>query len=305
MSHMDGVRKNVLVVIYILMMAMTSMAFAESPPPLSVNTSGKVYVLAVGINEYEYLPQLKASVNNANLMGELFNKSAAIGEVTVLINKEGSKNNILGVLQKYRSVMGSEDKLVLYYSGHGGQNTMYWQVNNSTTTIGTYNWRDENIYDETIMPYDSTYDKKSQLTSTELTNLLKGFSTNKITIIVDNAYSLSNMQQGFASFQSAKVVRRPRFSIRDLNMYGYNVLTASDWNETALTGIFEGQVRGVFTHFLAQGIKSQAADRKKDGLFTVNEIYEYARSNAVQYIGIQHPQMNPGRNPNMILWEKN
>lgn len=300
---MSRVKKSVLASIYVLIMTMISIAFAESPPSLPVGTKGKVYVLAVGVNEYEYLPQLKASVNNARLMGEVFKESTTVGEVTVLIDKEGSKSNIVAVLQKYRSRIGSEDKLVLYYSGHGGQNTMYWQANHSNT--GRYNWNDENIYDETIMAYDSTYDKKSQLTSTELSNLLKAFSTNKITIILDNAYSFSSGQQGFASFQAAKVIRRPRLSIRDLNMYGYNVLTGSDWDETALTSIFGGEIRGVFTHFLAQGIRSQAADSKKDGLFTVNEIYEYGRSNAVQYIGMQHPQMNPGRNPNMVVWEKN
>jgi uncharacterized caspase-like protein len=302
MGKIESLRNSILVGICILMIAMTSIVFAESPQLLSAGTSGKVYVLSVGVNEYEYLPQLKASVNNARLMGAVFNTSANTGEVTVLIDKEASKNNILAVLQRYRSLIGSEDKLIFYYSGHGGQNTMYWQANHSNA--GRYNWRDENVYDETIMPYDSTYDKKNQLTSTELSNILKEFSTNKVTIIVDNAYSLNNAQQGFASFQEAKVVRRPRLSIRDLNMYGYNILTGADWTETAWTGIFDGEIRGVFTHFLAQGIKSQAADSKKDGLFTVNEIYEYARSNTVQYIGIQHPQINRGRDPNMIVWEK-
>jgi hypothetical protein len=177
---------------------------------------------------------------------------------------------------------------------------MNWQARSNNSGI----FRDENVYDETIVPCDATYDKNSQLTSGELGEIFKKFNTNQITIIIDSAYEFNNSRQSFTSFQSAKTLRRPRFSMRDLNMYGYNVLIGADWDESAWTGIFNGEIQGIFTHFLVQGIKNKAVDVQKNDSLSVNDIYEYARSNSVQYIGIQHPQFNRGRNPEVIVWRQ-
>lgn len=270
-------------------------------PAVSNTLPGKVYVLAVGVNDYEFLSQLKGSVNNAKLIGDVFKKSAIMGEVRVLLDKDATKSNILDVLEQYYNRLNANDQLVLYYSGHGGPNAMNWQTR--AVNSGKYTFRNENIYDETIMPYDATYDKKSQLTSAELGEKFKKFKTNQITIIIDSAYELNNSRQSFASFQGTNTIRRPRFSMRDLNMYGYNVLTGADWDEAAWIGIFNGEIQGIFTHFLVQGIKSKAANVRMTNSLSINDIYEYARSNAVQYIGIQHPQFNRGRNPDVIVWK--
>jgi len=262
--------------------------------------SGKQFVLLIGINEYHYLPYLKAPVNNTTLMAEALSDGNQQNEIITLTNANASKRNIIDALHRINEKIEKKDSLLIYYSGHGGQNTLRLQ-SKLRPTMGTNDIFGGNIFDETIMPVDASYRTETQITFVDLKELLRNLPTAAVTVIIDNCYSHTMVQSIAPSFNSVNAVRRPRTSMRDLNILGYNVLVANDWNEGAWEDYFTGRPYGIFTHFLAQGLTTHIDDTNNNGSITSNELFNYARTHTLQYGGIQHPQIYKGRNAEQIL----
>jgi|GEM_PF-3268047 hypothetical protein len=305
MYKCNGIHKIVVVIFLILV---TTVSIYAEPASDSKQHTGKSYLLAIGVNNYQFLPRMDSSVNNAVDMAEAFQKMGSKGEITLLTDKDATKERIKTILLSYQKKMMADDCLIIYYSGHGGINSMNLS-SNATTPVSnqtSYQWRDSSIYDEDIMPVDATFSKSTQLTTNELSSIIKALPTQNIAIIIDASYNPNTSWTGtLPTFQSVSQMIRPRSSIRDLNMYGVTVVNSTDWNEAAWDQIIDGKKRGVFTHYLVQGMVSKIADRNKDGKLSIQEAFEYARLFTMQEVGIQHSQIYRGKNPNMIMIDYN
>jgi len=270
------------------------------PLPAIQESGGKTYLLSIGIDEYIYLPRMRSCVNNATLIAQTFQNSVKNIEVTLWTDKQATKDNFVERLKGYQNKLAAADRLIIYYSGHGGKNTMYWSSQETSSSM--YRWREDDVYDEGIMLVDASYSKDSQLAPAELSALLKALAARQIVIIVDSSYSSSPHVPGsLPSFQSVSQTPRPRYSIRDLNMYGMTIINSSDWKETAREKIFKGKRLGVFTYYFAQGMATHSLKENKGGTLSLNKIFEYSRMLTMQDVGVQKPQMYRGRERDMVL----
>jgi hypothetical protein len=75
--------------------------------------------------------------------------------------------------------------------------------------------------------------------------------------------------------------------------YGHVVLTATDSMQYAWEGdrIIGDSDKSVFTHYLLQGLRTGDADTDRDGLITIDEIYEYVFEHVIR----ETPKQTPGK----------
>ena len=84
-------------------------------------SNAKNFLLVVGINKYEYWPQLNNAVKDANdLAGTLMGMyNFDFSNVTVLRDEQATRNLIYKTLRAYIEQVTPKDNLVIYFSGHG------------------------------------------------------------------------------------------------------------------------------------------------------------------------------------------
>jgi hypothetical protein len=289
--------------ILLLFMPITAQAGPDNSisPPTYGTSNPRHFFLLIGISQYQYLPRMQAPANNAKLLAESLLHTKGVAEISLLTDQAATKANIGAELQKYKQTMTPADTLLIYYSGHGGLATLTYQ-SELRSSLGNQRL-DKNIYDEALMPVDAYYTADKQITYRELSELLKSLPSNKITLVVDSSYDRMTLPVLTPSYEPAKTVQRPRSTIRDINIFGYSVIMASDWQEMAWDDRFTGKPYGIFTYFLAQGLQSRSIDLNQDGRVSVRELFEFTRMNTLSYNGMQHPQFYRGRDTEMIIYE--
>ncbi|MDT8903574.1 caspase family protein [Anaeroselena agilis] len=292
--------KNLLAFAIIILLALAGGPSGAASPPLA---GGRVCLLAVGVDDYKYLSPLKAAANNAALFADSLRAANGHAEITLLTDGRATRAAILAAFERYAATLAAGDRLVIYYSGHGGPSARQYRP--ASLYSGDLRWQTENnLYDETIFPVDAAYDLKSQITFADLAGRIKKIRHAEIAVILDCAYSAAHdwyidAPQG----QSGASSVRPRTSLRDLSMYGVTVVEAADWNETAAADIFGGKQYGIFTYYLARGLDAGVV-RGGKGAVTLYDAFAYARSVTLQEIGSQHPKIYRGRNPAMPLADR-
>lgn len=104
---------------------------SKKPDPKEdiLNIKGKYYAVIIGINNYKYLDSLQTAVNDAKEVERVLRDSYGF-ETISLINQRATRGNIVSELNKLRRKLSSDDKLLIYYAGHGhfDENTKkaYW-----------------------------------------------------------------------------------------------------------------------------------------------------------------------------------
>lgn len=84
-------------------------------------SEAKNYLLVIGINKYEYWPQLYNAEKDANdvvnTLISLYNFE--FSEITLITGKMATRSNIYKTLRNYVTLVGPKDNFMVYYSGHG------------------------------------------------------------------------------------------------------------------------------------------------------------------------------------------
>ena len=83
------------------------------------NIKGKNYALIIGNNDYDNLPQLKTAVGDATVLAEVLNERYAFEEGAIKLLINATRRETLKALSSLRKNLTSEDRLMLYYAGHG------------------------------------------------------------------------------------------------------------------------------------------------------------------------------------------
>lgn len=88
---------------------------------------GKNYLLAIGIDSYNNLPNLNNAVKDVKDFSSVLIKKYRFEDdkVTILINEEATYNNIIGEFKKLVKKVTSKDNLLVYYAGHGGYDDVF------------------------------------------------------------------------------------------------------------------------------------------------------------------------------------
>jgi hypothetical protein len=81
--------------------------------------AGRNYALIIGNNAYEHLPDLKTAVNDARAIADILARRYAFEADSVTLLENADRRAILEALEGLRPRLDVEDRLFLYYAGHG------------------------------------------------------------------------------------------------------------------------------------------------------------------------------------------
>jgi len=224
-----------------------------------------IYAVVIGINNYEdkNIPNLKFAYPDAesiykNLTDPLYGKISN-NHAFLLKNSKANFKNIRYFIGELLPILSSEeDMVIIYYAGHGSLESS------------------QNYMEKFIVPYDAKPEllRTSAISISELHRLLNSIKCKYMIFFMDCCF---NTKPGGRTFQVSKSLGQPELNNRFLEVLttdvkGRIIITACDANEVALE--LKDIRHGLFTYYLNEGLKGKA-DRDKDGIVSVHELYDY------------------------------
>ncbi len=110
---------------------------AKEDEVLDIDYTAKNYLLAIGIDNYSDWAPLKNAVNDAKSFQEVLQKKYNYKEenITIITNEKATKQNIIEAFKSIIEKVGPNDKLIIYFSGHGYYDNVldegYWITQDS------------------------------------------------------------------------------------------------------------------------------------------------------------------------------
>ncbi len=235
--------------------------------------SMKVWAVIIGVASYNHMPTLRYTDDDAYRI-YAFLKSPEGGalpdeQIRLLIDEDATKENILRAMQDVFMRAGSNDLVLLYYSGHGLRGA--------------------------FLPID--FDGFNNRLEHEEVNKLLDESPAKYKLVLADAChsgSLLAMKSGemenvLAKYYKSLARAQP----------GTALIMSSKSEETSLES--SGLRQGVFSHFLIRGLKGEA-DENGDRLITIQELYDFINENVRKYTGNRQSPLLEGKfDPNMTV----
>ncbi|OWY19168.1 hypothetical protein C7N43_01900 [Sphingobacteriales bacterium UPWRP_1] len=217
----------------------------------------KVWAVVVGIAGYNHVQSLKFTKDDAYLM-YAFLKSPEGGalpdeQISLLIDGNATKNQILQALQKTSSSAGLNDAILFYFAGHG--------INTGLLPID---------YDgfNNVLPYGEIYGY-----------FQKSKAKYKL-CITDACYAGNFSEYASRSSEDVKNMLEKYYGAIDNASGGTAILMSSKAQEKSVE--YYGLRQGVFSHFLMRGLKGEA-DTDKDKLITIVELFDFVETNVRSY----------------------
>jgi len=242
----------------------------QAPAP-AVEVQAKVWAVVVGVASYDHMPALRYTDDDAYRFFA-FLKSLEGGalpdeQVRILIDEEATRENLMGTLQEVFDRAGPNDLVLFYFSGHG--------LNGSFLPIDFDGYNNKVGHDEIATLFNKCKAKYKLC-------------------IADACHSGSifAMRSG-----EQEPVLNQYYQTLSKAVSGTALIMSSKADETSLESA--GLRQGVFSHFLIRGLKGEA-DKSKDKIVSVQEIYEYIYDNVRAYTGNrQSPVIKGGYDPTM------
>ncbi len=134
-------------------------------------TKGHNYALVIGNNDYKGgLPPLKTAVADATEVAKLLKTRYRFEDANVTLMVNPTREAILSMLSKLREALGPDDRLLIYYAGHG-------QVEKATS---------EGFW----QPVDARpKDDFTWISNGELRRYLRGMSARHVLVVADSCFS--------------------------------------------------------------------------------------------------------------------
>jgi hypothetical protein len=227
-------------------------AYSVVFPPKDVQPFGKSFALLVGVSHYNYLtPQLPSVQHDIEAMRNFLLYKAGFDEVYVAT--DGIVNRVL--IERYikstlPSKMQKNDRLLFYYSGHGGDN------NGNTGYLLFGNAKKDEFFDDV-------------LEVSSLTNWGYELKTPHLLIILDSCASGLGIASKSGSSDSGRML------LQTLSGNGSRtILTAGTASEK--TYAEEGREKtgnSFFTKALLNAFESRSQYDQKNGFITINDLF--------------------------------
>ena len=98
----------------------------KSKSKIEVNPTGKYYALLIGNTKYLKWASLNSPVNDVKAIGKILKKKYKFEKVVTITNV--NRSDIFKSLKQMKELITDNDYLLIYYSGHGEQDTQraYW-----------------------------------------------------------------------------------------------------------------------------------------------------------------------------------
>jgi len=78
----------------------------------------RFHALIIGIDRYKHWSNLRSAVNDAKTLSDVLRRNFGYRHVSVLLNEQATRQNILRALDGYTR-LGETESLLIYYAGHG------------------------------------------------------------------------------------------------------------------------------------------------------------------------------------------
>jgi uncharacterized caspase-like protein len=285
-SEPDGtVRREMRTVIYDKPKEVAAAAFPRpSPPPMPDR-----WAVVIGVSLYENpdIPKLRYPVSDAEAMYAVLTGPGGFKKehVLLLTNKTEKKptyRNLKWALGTFLARSAKKDDTVLiFFAGHGAPEVDQRGVERDG--LAKY-----------LVPSDAEPDDlySTALPMDELQTIFGRIEAERVVAFLDSCYSGAAGGRTFSSKKTRTSLVDDLFLERLTRSKGRAIMTASRPAEVSIELSELGH--GIFTYFLVRGLNG-AADLNRDGIVTLQELYEYVEQQVTQKSravgGNQHPVM--------------
>lgn len=146
------------------------------PASSSIRPKGKTWFLGIGVNDYQYFSPLNNAVKDVEDVKKLLMKKYELdGRVKLLTDKGATRDQIIEEFDRLVKEIPEEDKLIIYYSGHGHLSAVngYW------------------------IPYDAKKNKTAHyISNSTIRDYIKAIKARHILLISDSCFSGSLFVRG-------------------------------------------------------------------------------------------------------------
>jgi hypothetical protein len=242
----------------------------KATAPVDIHAA-KVWAVVVGVAAYDHMPVLRYTDDDAYRF-YAFLKSLEGGalpdeQVKVLIDEDATRENVLNTIGEIFDMAGPNDLVIFYFSGHG--------LNGSFLPID----------------FDGFNNK---ITHEEIANLFNKCKAKFKLCLADACHSGSLI--ALRSVETEPVLVQ-YYQTLSKSVSGTALIMSSKAEETSLESA--GLRQGVFSHFLIRGLKGEA-DKNKDKVVTVQELFDFIYHNVRDYTGSrQSPVIKGTYDPGM------
>jgi hypothetical protein len=242
----------------------------------SASVLPKIYAVVIGVAKYQRpVLNLKYADKDALAFADFLKSpgcgSTPAGQIALLVNENATRANVLKAIRAFSSLASSNDVLIIYYSGHGTNNT-----------------QDNNLYLET---YD-TDEMDPESTATAAQDIKSALSTSsaKMKFWITDACNSGKIQAGKGGWAGRTAPSGAVDFLREVakeQIGGFVYIASSESREISVEDSIHH--RGLFTYYLLEGLRGKA-DEDGDGIVTIDECYNYLRGQVMQATGnYQHP----------------
>lgn len=230
------------------------------------SAGGKYYALVIGINDYRYLEKLKIAVDDVREIARVLSNYYGF-EAEIILDSKASRDNIMRELNNLRKKLTAQDRLLIYYAGHGDYNK---------ETDASY-W----------LPVDAEKDDNTNwIEAKNITDQLKLISSRHILLVADSCYSGTLTRKAKADLYGNET--RDAY-IKKILMKPARVLITSGGNEPVSDA--GGKGHSIFANIFINALKNPGRR-----IFTAEELHTNFIKESVAGRSEQTPEYKAIRN---------
>lgn len=227
------------------------------------------YALVVGIADYKNSNDLTYTVGDAkmfaNFLASKKGGKVPVENIVLLVNNGATKANIMAYAKSLFSKAGKDDRVIFYFSGHGGSGF--------------------------FAPYDCGDSWDSYLYYDEVKSMFRSAKCSTKLLFAD-ACCAGGMKE---KNEYVEMTEEKRQALSNSNIA---VMMSCKADECSIeTSAFR---HGIFTYYLIEGL-SGSANSDKSSYVTIKELFYYVYKKTKAYSEKQTPQLFGKFNPNLIV----
>ena len=247
------------------------------------------WAVVIGVGRYESpeVPRLRYTVPDAEAIYDALIKSAGFKKDHVLLltdrtEKRPTLRNVKWALGTFLARSAKkDDTVIIFFAGHGAPEVDQRGV-------------ERDGFSKYLVPSDAEPDDlySTALPMDELQTIFARLEAERVVVFLDACYSGAAGGRTFASKKTRSAHVDDLFLERATSSKGRAIITASRPSEVSIELPDLGH--GIFTYYVLQALKG-AADLNRDGIVSLQELYEYVERQVSQKAravgGNQHPVM--------------
>jgi hypothetical protein len=264
----------------------------EPPPLVPPPVVPARWAVVIGVGNYENpeIPRLRYAVPDAEAMYQILIGPAGFKKEHVLLLTDKTEKR--PTLQNIKKALGTflarsarkDDTVFIFFAGHGAPEVDPRGI--ESDGLAKY-----------LIPMDADPDDlfSTALAMDDIHTIFVRIESERVVVLLDTCYSGAAGGRTFASKKTRAGDVDELFLERLTRARGRAIITASRPTEVSIELAEPGH--GFFTYYLMQGLKG-AADLNRDGIVSLQELYEYVEQQVTQKSravgGNQHPVIKGG-----------